>query len=595
MVYLYPKPVPKQVAFHHLRGYTRCAGWRLKVQRMSFSGLAPEGGCMTEKASSLVASIKMLLVEDDADFSSIFKLRFRSEQDPPFEIENVQTLDAALKILHSKPFDLVLLDLGLPDSRGIETFDRFFAKHKEIPCVILSGMEEVHLALEVVRKGAQDYVVKGAADHATLVRVLKYALERHRQRKQVEELNEKLEKLSILDPLTQLLNRRGLQQMLSRELQIAGRDGSNLVVILLDLDDFKAINDSFGHAVGDIVLQEVSKVLRKTVRAMDHVSRIGGDEFIILLPNTRPAEAVHFSERLRLAINRALIVSRGEQAIRTTASFGVANVTRQMISVEELLEATHEVLARSKRLGKNQVSSGDASTESGENISEMLKSGHHFHSVKQPIWDFTVHKPVGYEFLSRSDVPGFEMPDEFLGFSAENNILSAVDRRCLEMSMTASFGVSPEYEKHVNLFPSTIAGLQKEELNQLFPPEHLCGKYYVEISEQQILGDPVYLVEIVNEFKKRGILIAIDDVGFGRSCLETLILLQPDVIKIDKKIVKDISHDKGQQEVLRRLLHVVESLNAKIIAEGIETREDLETLKELGVRYGQGFLLGEPS
>ncbi|HNX69285.1 MAG TPA: diguanylate cyclase [Candidatus Omnitrophota bacterium] len=550
---------------------------------------------MENRIDVLPATIKLLLIEDDADFCDILRFSLRSEQDPPFQIENAPTLAEALKFLQQKHFDLILLDLGLPDSRGVETFDRLFSEHKEIPYVILSGTDDEHLALEVVRKGAQDYVVKGKADKHTLVRILRYALERHHQKKEVEELNERLEKLSILDPLTQLLNRRGLQRMLVRELQISGREGTNLVVILLDLDDFKEINDTFGHAAGDIVLQEVSKVLKKTVRAMDHVSRVGGDEFIILLPNTRPAEAVHFSERLRFAINRTPIVSSGGQAIQTTASFGVVNVTRRMLSIEELLEATHEALARSKQLGKNRVSFGDALASAGKDVSEMLRSGSHFRSVKQPILDLLTKKPVGYEFLSRSDIPGLEMPDEFLGYSAENNILSAVDHRCLEMSMTASFGVSPKYEKHINLFPSTISGLQKEELNRLFPPENLVGHYCVEISEQQILGDPSYLVAMVSEFKKRGIRIAIDDVGFGRSCLESLILLQPDVIKIDKKIVKDISRDKGQQEVLRRLLHVVESLDARIIAEGIETREDLETLKALGVRYGQGFLLGEPA
>jgi len=117
----------------------------------------------------------------------------------------------------------------------------------------------------------------------------------------------------------------------------------------------------------------------------------------------------------------------------------------------------------------------------------------------------------------------------------------------------------------------------------------------VEVSEQQILGDPSYLIPVVQELKRRKIGVAIDDVGFGRSCLESLILLQPDVIKIDKRLVHHISHDKSQREMLRRLLAVVASLNTKIIAEGIETREDLETLKELGVPFGQGFLWGQPA
>mgnify|MGYP003826256943 CR=1 FL=1 len=140
-----------------------------------------------------------------------------------------------------------------------------------------------------------------------------------------------------------------------------------------------------------------------------------------------------------------------------------------------------------------------------------------------------------------------------------------------------------------------MAGLQADQVSRLFPPASLCGAYCVEVSEQQILGDPSYLIRVVQELKRRKISVAIDDVGFGRSCLESLVLLQPDVIKLDKKLVIDISRDKGRREMLRRLLHVVEGLNAKIIAEGIENRDDLETLKDLGIRYGQGFLLGKPA
>ena len=541
------------------------------------------------------AVIRILLVEDDVDFSNILRIGLRSAKETSFETSVAPSLQEAIKILREQSFDLILLDLELPDSHGMDTFDHLTKVAPHIPVVILSGVDDENLALTAVKKGAQDYVVKGSTDRKILVRILKYAVERHEQKKQVQELNERLEKLSFLDPLTQLLNRRGLQRVLSRELHISGREGSNLVVILLDLDNFKPINDTFGHAVGDIVLQETAKVLINTARFTDYVSRVGGDEFIILLPNTRPAEAILFSERIRLAINRSPVVSSGGQVIRTTASLGVVNVSPPMLSIEKLLEETHMALAKSKRLGKNRVSFGDGLEKKPEDVIETLKLGRCFRSVKQPIWDLSLEKTVGYEFLTRTDIPGFEMPDEFLNLSMENNILTMVDHRCLEVSMAASYGVPAQCEKHVNLFPSTMAGLQPEWFERLFPPGNLCGNYYVEISEQQILGDPSYLLGVVNQLKKRGVRVAIDDLGFGRSSLESLIVLQPDVIKIDKKLIKGISRDKGRKEMLRRLLNIVSSLNAKIIAEGVEDRQDLEAIKSLGVQYAQGFLWGKPS
>ena len=538
---------------------------------------------------------KLILVDDDPDFARVFQISLHADKRASFEIETANTLESALKILQEKTFQLILLDLGLPDSQGLATFEKIEAAHPEIACVILSGTDDEALSLEAVKKGAQDYVVKGEVRGETLARILSYALERHHQKQQIKELNEHLEKLSILDPLTQLLNRRGLQRMLSRELEISGREGASLSVILLDLDNFKPINDTFGHAVGDIVLQEISKVLKRTVRVTDYVSRVGGDEFIILLPNTRLAEGVHFSERIRLAISQTTVVMAGGQSVKVTASLGVMSANKRTASVDSLLEETHAALAKSKRSGKNQVSAGEGWEPRSDNVVDTLRAGSCFLSVKQAILDLVTEKTIGYEFLARTNITGFEMPSEFFNFSMENNILSRVDKRCLEIALAAANSVFPGAEKHVNLFPSTMAELQPEQVSRLFPPASLCGPCYVEISEQQILGDPSYLIPVVQELKKKGIGVAIDDVGFGRSCLESLILLQPDVIKLDKRLVTNISHDKSQKEILRRLLAVVESLHTKIIAEGIETREDLETLKELGVLYGQGFLWGQPA
>lgn len=540
-------------------------------------------------------AVKVLLVDDDTDFARVFQIALRNEKRASFAIETTSTLRSALEMLGNQLFHLVLLDLGLPDSQGLRTFERIAEAHPEIACVILSGTDDEVLSLEAVKKGAQDYIVKGECRVGMISRILSYALERHGQKKQLEELNARLERLSMVDPLTQLLNRRGLQRMLSRELEISGREGTNLSVILLDLDNFKVINDSLGHAVGDIVLQEISKVLKITVRVTDYVSRVGGDEFIILLPNTRLVEGVHFSERIRLAMSQTPVVVSGGQTVKITASFGVLSVNKRMASVDTLLEETHAALAKSKQLGKNRVSAGEGWEPRLDNVADTLRSGGCFRSVKQPILDLQTEQAIGYEFLARTNIAGFEMPGEFFGFSMENNILSVVDQKCLEVALSAAREVLPVSEKHVNLFPSTMAELQSGQFSKLFPPVSLCGAYCVEVSEQQILGDPSYLVPVVQELKRRKIGVAIDDVGFGRSCLESLIILQPDVIKIDKRLVQNISHDKNQKETLRRLLSVLESLNTKIIAEGVETREDLEALKDLGVLYGQGFLWGQPS
>jgi EAL domain-containing protein (putative c-di-GMP-specific phosphodiesterase class I) len=148
--------------------------------------------------------------------------------------------------------------------------------------------------------------------------------------------------------------------------------------------------------------------------------------------------------------------------------------------------------------------------------------------------------------------------------------------------------------RHINLFPATIIDLAVEEFVEKLAVNCPAQNYCFEISEQQILGEPSHLIGPVEEFKRYGISIAIDDVGFGNTCLESLILLEPDVIKLDKKYVIGIAQDIHVERSLRRTLKIAEDLNAEVIAEGIETQEDLDKLKEIGVKYGQGFYLGRP-
>ncbi|MEI8345799.1 MAG: EAL domain-containing protein, partial [Candidatus Omnitrophota bacterium] len=161
--------------------------------------------------------------------------------------------------------------------------------------------------------------------------------------------------------------------------------------------------------------------------------------------------------------------------------------------------------------------------------------------------------------------------------------------------VTASKDLPPAIKRHLNIFPSTMIDIPVRNLLQVFEESTLNGSYCIEISEQQIIGDPSYLVEAVTQLKKSGVEIAIDDVGFGRSCLESLILLEPDVVKIDKKLVNGISKNEWCEHSLKRFLKVTEALGSEVIAEGIETLEDMETLVSLGVKYGQGYYLGRPA
>ena len=241
-----------------------------------------------------------------------------------------------------------------------------------------------------------------------------------------------LEKMTRLDPLTNLLNRRGLQEALTREVQRMRRFATDLVAIIIDLDDFKSINDTLGLAVGDIVLKEVSRRMQVSLRQTDCLARIGGDEFMILLPVTREAEGRFVAEKLRLSIIQTPIYISTKKQTKVQASFGVMAVARRTASVDELLAEINPILKLSKSSGKDMVSivqNGQLVKSDRQRLVadaiESLREGNRIRAVKQPIVELASGKIVGYEFLSRLTLKEFEMPNDFFQICLEENILTS--------------------------------------------------------------------------------------------------------------------------------------------------------------------------
>lgn len=547
---------------------------------------------------------RVLLIEDDPEYLRLIRLRLTHDSDP-FEVETAQTLAEGLSRMRAGGIDVALIDLGLGDSQGLGTFLQLRGQSPDLPIVILSGDDQDGLALEAIQQGAQDYLLKGQLDGRVLSRVLRYAIERHEIHKKLhvttDELrlvNTRLERLALLDPLTELYNRRGLQQSLTRELRAVERGEDPPVVLLVDLDDFKKVNDSLGHAVGDVVLKETARKLQDCLRTTDYLARIGGDEFMILLPKTRTGEALRIAERIRLSICGLPIHSASGQPVRVSASIGMILVSEGTPSIDELLSRSHLVLRRSKRMGKNRVSfhvgSAEGSLESHEDFADAARPWF-LRTVKQPIVHLSEKYEIGYEMLSRCSAVGFEQPDDLFRYCMEKNMLTLMDHRCLRNCLDAAASLPKQLRRHVNLFPSTILDVPAEHLLAPFGEADRRASCCIEISEQQIIGDPSYLVDSVRLFKRAGILVAIDDVGFGRSCVESLVLLEPDIIKVDKRFVVGIHHDRARRQALRRMLRVAEALAAEVIAEGIESQGDMDVLMDLGVLYGQGYHLGRPA
>lgn len=417
---------------------------------------------------------------------------------------------------------------------------------------------------------------------------------------QLYEANQRLARMVLHDPLTDLLNRRGLAQALDIEMRASRRRGTQIIALLVDLDDFKRVNDTYGHAVGDVVLRETALKLASVLREADHVARIGGDEFMVLLPDVRLAEGLRVAEKVRLALSESPPIVQG-MPLPITASIGLVPLESGPPSIDALLAKSSEALSASKRSGKNRVTvaSDDPNAhlpEAGELEVAIrhLRDGSSLKAVVHPILRLADERRVGFEFLSRSNVAVFEAPTDFFRLCLDSNSLTAVDRACFDTCVQASQAAPTSGWRHLNLFPSTMIDVPAERLLAELPRES-APLYCVEISEQQIVGDPSYLVPVVQAFRAAGVRIALDDIGFGRSCMESLILLEPEVVKVDRRCVHEVDRDPARLRALGRLLRVLRSTDAQIVAEGIETRGELETLRSLGIEYGQGFLWGPPA
>ncbi|HEY9718034.1 MAG TPA: diguanylate cyclase [Trichormus sp.] len=550
----------------------------------------------------------VLLIDDSPRDSSSLREVLDEAIGTAFGLECTDHLSSGLKRLGEGGVDLVLLSLS--DKNGLDVFRQVKERAGAVPVVILGNADEDKVAIEAVRNGAQDYLVKRGMDPRVLFQTMRHALELKRTEdalrdatSRLEAATSRLETLANIDALTEVLNRIGLERALQSEFSRAQRQGWNLVALLLDCDDFDRINATLGHAVGDVVLKEISVRLKETLRPTDHIARIGGDEFLMLLPDTRFAEGMLVAEKVRLAVAESPLRLAAE-TIRVTASLGVLALPYEFCSIEEVLSLARLAVRESKLHGKNRVSSGEKhkvkespDREALAELTERLRKGECFRAVSMPLLKLDDETVIGYEILSRGPAGAFEMPDDLFRVSCEHNLLTIVDLRCLKTCLTAC--VEPKFDQnarfHVNLFPSTIIDTPIDRLLTLFPNTRKDGNFCIEISEQQFIGDPAYLRDHIAALKENGILVAIDDVGFGRSSLESLIILEPDIVKIDRKYVSGIADEPAKARLLKRLVKVVNALGAELIAEGIERREELELLLEVGVTLGQGWYWGKPA
>lgn len=288
--------------------------------------------------------IHVLLVEDSLDYADMLCIVLADQKLASFKIDHVGLLDQAIKRLNDNRHDVILLDLILPDSSGLDTFRTIHALTPDIPIVVMTALDDKELALKAVREGAQDFLVKGEMEVNQLVRSIQYSVERNRTLAHIK-------RLSIIDDLTGLLNRRGFLSLAKQHMKIAQRANRNLLLFFADLDSLKEINDNFGHPEGDQALKSVAKILKDTFRSSDLIARLGGDEFTILAVDAPKNTAESMTSRLQEHIKNFNLKNRHYQI---SLSIGVSRFDPQSeANLDELIARADKALYEQKRKPKD--------------------------------------------------------------------------------------------------------------------------------------------------------------------------------------------------------------------------------------------------
>lgn len=299
---------------------------------------------MASLAKAPSVALNVLIIEDNPTYTGVLKKRLSQTSSPSFNVRHASRLQEALSLL-SGELDVVLLDLTLPDSQGLDSLSALRQKAPEVPIVVLTCVDDKVLGLEAVRKGAQDYLVKGRVKASEISQVLSYAIERQHKEKE-------LKNISLIDELTGLQNRRGFLVLADQQLKLAFRLKKYAALVFIDLDGLKTINDAHGHPEGDQALKETSRILKRTFRDSDVLARLGGDEFAVLTTLDSEGSTTLLLERLEESAR----TSSYHYRFRLSLSYGVAFFDYENpCSLEDLIAEADRMMYRNKRKNKNEA------------------------------------------------------------------------------------------------------------------------------------------------------------------------------------------------------------------------------------------------
>jgi two-component system CheB/CheR fusion protein len=423
----------------------------------------------------------------------------------------------------------------------------------------------------------------------------------------VKESQKRIEYLATHDELTGLPNRALYNDRLKLAIAKAGRSKTQVAVMFVDVDNFKIINDSMGHDVGDQLLRQAAGRITNCVRAGDTVARLGGDEFTILLENTNAVEASATAQRIINELSLPHVLE--ERKVYTTVSLGICLYPDDGVDSQTLLKNADVAMYRAKDSGKNnyQFFTEELKTITSErlfyasDLRQALERGQLF-LVYQPQIDIETGLAIGMEALLRWRHPerGLVPPNRFIPVAEETGLIDVVgdwvlDNVCQQIGAWKSVGLEPP-RISVNLSPRQLRKIQLPEKIQ-----HLLDKYSLEskslaleFTEHALLENVDYVLTMLNQLKSLGLHLSLDDFGTGYSSLSYLKRYSLDEIKIDRSFVDGIASEPHDLAIANAIIVMASALGMRVVAEGVETEEQKQTLLACGCSTAQGYLFSHP-
>ena len=554
--------------------------------------------------------LRLLLVEDSDDDAVLLLRLLRSAGFVP-DYRRVESESEMRDALGDTRWNLVIADNSLPEFDATRALALFKEAGLDVPFIIVSGHIDDASAVAAMKAGAHDYLLKD--NLARLIPAIKRELEEAENRRSKRQVEEALRFQSKHDTLTGLLNRREFERVIAEALTALSDAGTH-VLCFIDLDQFKIVNDTCGHIAGDEMLRALSSLLTQQMRAGDTLARLGGDEFGLLLRDCSVPDALRLLTQLQQVIG-SFKLQRDGFTFHATCSIGVVEVTADH-TYAELMSSADVACYAAKELGRNRIHVYRGNDE------EMVRRRREMRWVSrissaldedclilfhQPIFEIGDGAPreVFQEALLRmvEDDGALTMPGAFIPAAERFKLMSAVDNWVVHHLFAAiAKGAIPMdlSDPHallfINLSGVTISdggfGAYVEEQLAEFniPPSRIC----FEITESAAIANLSAALPLLHRLRDLGCRFALDDFGSGLSSFGYLKQLPVDFVKIDGSFVCDIAKDpiaRAMVEAINKISHV---MGLQTIAEFVESPEVLDVLREIGVEYAQGYLLGVP-